>query len=315
MVKKGWSRTYVNAQVDRARRMFRWAAGEELVPGSVYENLRAVTALRAGKTEARETEMVRPVSKDRIGATLPHLPPVVRAMVQFQLLTSCRPDEVCRLRPLDLDTRHPACWVYRPGSDRGAHGQHKIAHHGHDHIVLVGPQAQEVLRPFLGTRLEAYCFSPAEGEAARGAERRQSRKTPLYPSHLKRLAAKRKRAPRRPPGERYDTRSYRRAVERACDKAFPLPQHLARGRRADGQVEGRDAWWARLTGVERQEVRAWWRQHRWHPNQLRHTRATELRRYGLDVAKTILGHTKVETTQVYAEKDMAAAMELVARIG
>jgi hypothetical protein len=40
-----------------------------------------------------------------------------------------------------------------------------------------------------------------------------------------------------------------------------------------------------------------------------------LRRYGLDVAKTILGHTKVETTQIYAEKDAAAAMELMTKIG
>jgi hypothetical protein len=40
-----------------------------------------------------------------------------------------------------------------------------------------------------------------------------------------------------------------------------------------------------------------------------------LRPHGLDVTKTILGHSKVETTQVYAEKDLAAAMELVARIG
>jgi hypothetical protein len=33
------------------------------------------------------------------------------------------------------------------------------------------------------------------------------------------------------------------------------------------------------------------------------------------VVKTILGHTKVETSQVYAEKVLAAAMELVAKIG
>ena len=70
-----------------------------------------------------------------------------------------------------------------------------------------------------------------------------------------------------------------------------------------------------MTEAEREEVRAWRREHRWHPNQLRHTRATELRRYGLDLAKTILGHTKVETTQIYAEKDLAAAMELIAKIG
>jgi hypothetical protein len=172
-----------------------------------------------------------------------------------------------------------------------------------------------VLQPYLGVEPSAFCFSPAAGEAARAAERRKARKTPLYPSHLKRLAAKRKREPRRPPGDRYDTPSYRRCIERACDKAFPLPERLARRRQPDGRPESRAAWWARLTTEERSEVRSWRREHRWRPNQLRHTRATELRPHGLDVAKTILGHAKIESSLIYAERDLAAAMELVARIG
>jgi integrase len=191
MIEKAWSRTYTNAQVDRVRRMFRWAAGEELLPGSVYENHRSVAGLRAGKTAARETQKDRPVPTDQLDATLPNLSRVVRAMVQFELLTGCRPDEVCRLRPLDVDMRNPTCWVYRPGSDHGQHGQHKTALHGHDHLVLIGPRAQLVLRPYLGTNPAAYCFNPADGEDARDAERRENRKTPLYPSHLRRLAAKR----------------------------------------------------------------------------------------------------------------------------
>ena len=36
-----------------------------------------------------------------------------------------------------------------------------------------------------------------------------------------------------------------------------------------------------------------------------------MRPHGLDVTKTILGHSKVETTQIYAEKDLAAAMVYV----
>src|SRR5262249_32455734 len=44
MIDKDWSRKYVNAQVDRIRRMFRWAAEEELLPGSIYQNLRAVAS-------------------------------------------------------------------------------------------------------------------------------------------------------------------------------------------------------------------------------------------------------------------------------
>jgi integrase len=315
MIARDWSRTYANAQVDRIRRMFKWAASEEMVGAGVYEGLCTVAGLRAGKTEARETKKVRPVAADRVSAALPHMPPAVRAMVQFQLFTACRPDEVCRLRSLDILTDNPACWVYRPGSDRGPHGQHKTAHHQHDHLVLIGPRAQEVLRPYLHGKADAYCFSPAEGEAARSAARRKARKTPLYPSHQKRLVAKRQRAPRRTPGARYDTASYRRAIERACDKAHPLPERLAPRQDQGGKHESRAAWWARLTAEERTEVRAWRRAHRWRPNQLRHTRATELRRYGLDVAKTILGHSKVETTQVYAEKDIEAAMAVMSRVG
>jgi integrase len=182
MIEKGWSRSYTNAQTDRVRRMFRWGASEELLPGNVYEGLRSVTGLRAGKTEARETAKVRPAPPEQIDAALPHLPPVVRAMVQFELLTGCRPDEVCRVRPLDIDTPNINCWVYRPGSDEGQHGRHKTAHHGHEHLVLIGPKAQTVLRPYLGKEPHAYCFSPTASEATPEAERRANRKTPLYPS-------------------------------------------------------------------------------------------------------------------------------------
>jgi site-specific recombinase XerD len=40
-----------------------------------------------------------------------------------------------------------------------------------------------------------------------------------------------------------------------------------------------------------------------------------LRSYGLDVVKTILGHSKVETTLIYAEKDLRAAKDVVAEVG
>jgi integrase len=315
MVEKGWSRPYTNAQVDRVRRMFRWAAEEELLPSSVYQDLQAVSSLRSGRTQARETEKVRPVPAHLLDAPLPFMPPVVRAMVRLQLLTGCRPAEVCILRPIDLDTGNPACWVYRPGSDQGRHGAHKTAHHGHDRLIFIGPKAQEVLRPYLGTRLDAYCFCPAEAESARQVARRAWRKTPLYPSHLKRLSAKRTTRRRRAPGDRYDTHGYRRAIERACARAFPLPEHLAPRVKEDGKRESRSEWWGRLTEEERREVRAWRKAHAWSPNRLRHNRATELRPFGLDMTKTVLGHAKVETSLIYAEKDVLAAMELMSKIG
>jgi integrase len=54
----------------------------------------------------------------------------------------------------------------------------------------------------------------------------------------------------------------------------------------------------------------------WSPLQLRHTAATEIRaRYGVEAAKVVLGHTKVETTQIYAERDLGKAREIMREIG
>jgi integrase len=227
--------------------------------------------------------------------------------VKFQLLTGCRPAEVCKVRPLDLDMSNPSCWIYRPGSDQGPHGKHKTAHHGHDRLILIGPKAQEVLRPYLGTKLDACCFSPLVAEAKRSAKRRKERKTPMTPSQTKRRPKKNRK---RLVQDRYEVTSYRNAIYRACDRACPPPAPLVRQ-----EDETRKEWRARLTPEQKADLRAWQKEHRWHPNRLRHSRATELRRHGLDVTKTILGHSKVETSQIYAEKDMQAAMELVAKIG
>jgi hypothetical protein len=63
MVALGWSRTYVNEQVGRVRRMFKWAVARELVPASVLEALRPCAGLKRGKTTAPEPAPVAPVSE------------------------------------------------------------------------------------------------------------------------------------------------------------------------------------------------------------------------------------------------------------
>jgi len=116
------------------------------------------------------------------------------------------------MRALDFDMSNPNCWVYRPGSDQGNHGEHKTAHHGHDRVILIGPRAQELIRPYLKPDLTAYLFSPRDATRERNEKRRAARKTPLYPSHLRLQTCKRKKRPRRAPGERYTARAYARAV-------------------------------------------------------------------------------------------------------
>ena len=54
MIEAGHSRGVINKNVDRIRRMFRWAASEEMIPVTVPQALSTVDGLRKGRTTARE---------------------------------------------------------------------------------------------------------------------------------------------------------------------------------------------------------------------------------------------------------------------
>ena len=45
MIEDDLSRRYINDNINRIRRCFRWATEEELIPGYVYQSLRAVSSL------------------------------------------------------------------------------------------------------------------------------------------------------------------------------------------------------------------------------------------------------------------------------
>lgn len=207
MMLEGNSRRYINDNVDRIRRMFRWAASEELIPSEIVVALATVESLPKGRSEARETEPIAPVDDAVVDVTLPRLPPAVADMVRFQRLTGARPGEACILRPCDID-RTGEVWLHRPSS-------HKTEHHDKHRIVCIGPRTQEIIRPYLLRESSAYCFSPAESERKRNAARKDARQTPMTPSQA---ARKPKRDSKRTPKNRYSNDSYRRCIERACDE-------------------------------------------------------------------------------------------------
>jgi site-specific recombinase XerC len=63
-------------------------------------------------------------------------------------------------------------------------------------------------------------------------------------------------------------------------------------------------------------VEAWRKAHRWHPNQLRHSFATRVRKeYGLEAVQVVLGHSRADVTQVSAERDEALAARVATGIG
>ena len=119
--------------------MFKWAVANELIPPPVYQGLMAVSGLRKGRSEAKESEPVRPVSQTDVDAAVAKLSPTIGAMVRIQLLTGARPGEICMMRTADIDQTGPV-WVYHPE-------HHKTEIHGHSRTIHIGLRAQAVLRP------------------------------------------------------------------------------------------------------------------------------------------------------------------------
>jgi integrase len=282
MVDQGLSRGVVNHRISRIKRVFKWAVAEELIPSLVYHSLQAVGGLRYGQTAARETEPIRPAPDEHIEAVLPFVSPTVAAMIRLQRISGMRTCELVIMRPCDID-RSGDVWIYEPFD-------HKNRWRGHRKLIPLGPQAQAIIAPFLARDGSAYLFSPREAEAWRLANRpvhyKPNRKTPIYPSELKAREkakqARRKRTPKRPKRDHYDTDSYRRAIEYGLKKA------------------------------EKAGVKIPY----WHPHQLRHNRGTEVRkRYGIEAAQVALGHARADVTQVYAERNLEQAREIAREMG
>jgi integrase len=283
MIADKLSRKTINSRVRRIVAAFKWAAAKEMIPSSTHHSLTMVSGLRIGRTKARETKPVQPVADDVVDATLPHLPPIVADMVQLQRLTGMRPGEVCAVRPCDID-RTGDVWTYTPAT-------HKTQHHGKTRTVFIGERGQAILLKYLARRSDSYCFSPQDSEAKRRAEQFAARVTPLNQGD--RPGTNVKESPLRTIGDHYTKDSYGRAVSRACELAWPAPDNF-----------------------DREARREWNAAHRWSPNRLRHSYATEIRKqFGLEAAQVMLGHSTCSVTQVYAERDTAKGAAVARQIG
>jgi integrase len=269
MIAKGWARPTVNKHCGRVKRVIRWAVENELLPADRWEALRAVRGLAKGRCEAPEPEPVGPVAVEHVRAVLPLVTPPVRALIEVHLLTGMRPGEACRMRPCDIDMTGDV-WVYRPA-------RHKTRWRGKVRDVAIGAKAQEVLKEFTPGDPTGYYFDPRRAVEVLLAERSAGRKTPRWPSHLARNAAKRAETAERPAGVHYTPHSYAVAVARARERA----------------------------GIPH-----------WHPNQIRHTFATLVReRFGLKAAQVLLRHKKADVTQLYAERNRSLARRWRRRSG
>ena len=108
-------------------------------------------------------------------------------------------------RPDEVDTSGDV-WLYHPR-------HHKMEHFDRRKVIMLGPKAQEILRPWLERDAGSYCFVPAETSAwhYRRSRRKATSETPVEDGKSKVLKLR--------PGLKYTRHSYRVAVQRACKRA------------------------------------------------------------------------------------------------
>lgn len=140
-------------------------------------------------------------------------------------------------------------------------------------------------------KMRLICFGPRCQEVLSPFLGRGAIDQPLFRprdsnAERKRVGAKGGRRPNQQPSRRkssrvmrdqYDDSGYHHAIRRACQKA----------------------------GVSH-----------WHPHQLRHSFATKVRsEFGLEAARAAVGHTSIDTTLIYAERDQEQTKLIAARCG
>jgi integrase len=322
-VARGLSRNEVNRRVRIIRQIFRWGVSMELLSSTILLGLESVAGLRKGRTSAPDRKKVRPVLESQVEPVLRFVSPQVAAMIQLQYLTGMRPNEVVMMRTADLITSSTT-WEYRPEF-------HKLDHLDVERVIMIGPKAQEILKPWLRPELEAYLFSPAEvveqlsavarecwneqrerlGDTSGTMDRSQGaskiwgelRQRRAGNAVAKGHGKKRQRKRRGAPKDHYTVNSYRRAINRACDLAFRHPEL--------SKIPNKE-----LIPRQKGELAEWRKQHRWAPNRLRHATATAIRReMGIDAARACLGHSDSDTTVIYAELDKELARVAMHKLG
>lgn len=226
-------------------------------------------------------ECVEPLMAGRCQAPEPpDVQPVPRAIVE-QTIPYMQPMTAAMVQLQMLCGMRPAEVCAMRGQDIEKHGdvwiyavpEHKTAWRGMSLVKAIPVVAQRILEPFLLKDPAAYIFSPIVSEGRRNAARKRQRESPMTPSQRARRPKKSPKQAKRP---KYDTDSYRKAIRYAIRKAF----------RAGVVIP------------------------HWHPNQLRHAIATEIREHLTEQAAQIyLGHACMETTAIYAKKNLS---ELIA---
>jgi integrase len=139
--RKPWSRTNCNVMVGRIRRVFKHAVENEMIDAAVLTRLQSVAPLLAGRTKAHDNAPRSAVDQDKIDVVRERVRPLVKDLIDVQLLTGARSGELLMLTSGMID-RTGEVW-------KADLADHKCVHHGQRRVLHFGPQAKLILSRYL----------------------------------------------------------------------------------------------------------------------------------------------------------------------
>jgi integrase len=269
--KKKYTRRGINDTIKWIRYIWEWGLGRQIVSVEQVQSLKEVKGLRIGQSTAVENHKRSRVTEEEFRKVINATSKVIGDMLQLIWHTGMRPYEVCEMRPFDILTEDPDCWLYIPGRDKSPLGDHKTAYAGRVKVIPITLEAQNIFKARIKDfNSKDYIFSPIETVRELRENRTNNRKTPLKQGN--RRGTNRKAKPAMKPGEKYDNNSFNHACKKACESA---------------------------------EVEVFV------PYDLRRTAATRLRAaLGKEAAQVLLGHTKMDTTDIYLLEEVQETIKV-----
>lgn len=161
-IDQGLSITTINSYAGIVRRMFRWAASQEMLPVTAHQALATLPGLRKGRGLGKNPQPRQAAPLEHVEKTMEHMPSPLRAVIRLLMLTGARPTEILRLKKGDID-QTDTVWV-------AIIRDHKMSYQEKERRLFFGPKAQQILKPFLLRGDDDYLFSPREAEAERHAQ-------------------------------------------------------------------------------------------------------------------------------------------------
>lgn len=137
-VENGWTRSFCNKSTNRLRQIFKWGVENGMVAVTVWQALKAVEPLKAGKTVAPDRKRRKAIPLETQEAAREKLCAEDQRFFDLLRYSGARPSELLGLTMADVDQTGDV-WTAKLAD-------HKCVHLDKDRTLYFGPRCQEVLK-------------------------------------------------------------------------------------------------------------------------------------------------------------------------